>query len=75
MPGSAGRRLGPRLVPDSLQVVTHQHSTIRRTVDRLIFLHEGRVVWEGSVDEFDSCDEPIVRQFASGSLNGPITYV
>ena len=25
-------------------VVTHQHSTIRRAVDRLIFLHEGRVV-------------------------------
>jgi ABC-type Na+ transport system ATPase subunit NatA len=23
-------------------------------VDRLIFLHEGRVVWEGSVAEFDT---------------------
>lgn len=56
-------------------VVTHQHSTIRRAVDRLIFLHDGRVVWQGTVAEFDSTDEPIVRQFASGSLNGPITYV
>lgn len=28
-------------------VVTHQHSTIRRSVDRLIFLHEGRVVSRG----------------------------
>lgn len=55
-------------------VVTHQHSTIRRAVDRLVFLHDGEVVWEGTVDEFDTSSEPIVRQFASGSLTGPITY-
>jgi ABC-type transporter Mla maintaining outer membrane lipid asymmetry ATPase subunit MlaF len=55
-------------------VVTHQHSTIRRAVDRLVFLHGGRVVWQGSVQEFDTTDEPIVRQFASGSLDGPIKY-
>lgn len=58
----------------SYVVVTHQHSTIRRAVDRIIFLHEGRVVWQGSVEEFDTTDEPIVRQFASGSLEGPIKY-
>lgn len=58
-----------------LQVVTHQHSTIRRAVDRLIFLNDGKVVWQGTVKEFDACDVPIVRQFASGSLDGPITYV
>lgn len=56
-------------------VVTHQHSTIRRAVDRIIFLHEGRVVWEGSTAEFDTTSEPIVRQFAEGSLEGPISYV
>jgi ABC-type transporter Mla maintaining outer membrane lipid asymmetry ATPase subunit MlaF len=56
-------------------VVTHQHSTIRRAVDRIIFLHEGKVVWEGSVGEFDTTDEPIVRQFAEGSLKGPIAYL
>lgn len=56
-------------------VVTHQHSTIRRAVDRIIFLHQGKVVWEGSTQEFDTTDEPIVRQFAIGSLEGPISYV
>jgi ABC-type transporter Mla maintaining outer membrane lipid asymmetry ATPase subunit MlaF len=56
-------------------VVTHQHSTIRRAVDRIIFLHQGKVVWEGSTAEFDTTDEPIVRQFAEGSLEGPIAYV
>jgi ABC-type transporter Mla maintaining outer membrane lipid asymmetry ATPase subunit MlaF len=56
-------------------VVTHQHSTIRRAVDRIIFLHQGRVVWQGTTEEFDTTDEPIVRQFAEGSLEGPISYV
>lgn len=56
-------------------VVTHQHSTIRRAVDRIVFLHHGKVVWEGTVDEFDTTDEPIVRQFAEGSLEGPISYL
>ncbi|KAK9916055.1 hypothetical protein WJX75_007892 [Coccomyxa subellipsoidea] len=65
---------GPRSGITSYIVVTHQHSTIRRAVDRIIFLHEGLVVWEGPVEEFDSTDEPIVRQFASGSLTGPIKY-
>nr|ABB59729.1 ABC transporter [Stevia rebaudiana] len=55
-------------------VVTHQHSTIRRAVDRLVFLHEGKVVWEGMTHEFTSSTNPIVQQFASGNLDGPIRY-
>ena len=42
---------------------------------RLVFLHEGEVVWEGSVDEFEMSEEPIVKQFRTGSLKGPIEYV
>lgn len=68
---SSGRKGGI----SSYIVVTHQHSTIRRAVDRIIFLHQGRVVWEGTTAEFDTTDEPIVRQFAEGSLEGPIAYV
>jgi ABC-type transporter Mla maintaining outer membrane lipid asymmetry ATPase subunit MlaF len=56
-------------------VVTHQGSTIARAVDRIIFLHEGRVVWQGDQDEFNNTKEAIVRQFASGSLEGPISYI
>ncbi|MFS7928777.1 putative ABC-type sulfate transporter [Helianthus anomalus] len=58
----------------SYVVVTHQHSTIRRAVDRLVFLHEGKVVWEGMTHEFTSSTNPIVQQFASGNLDGPIRY-
>ncbi|KAL6838413.1 hypothetical protein ACP4OV_031658 [Aristida adscensionis] len=58
----------------SYVVVTHQHSTIRRAVDRLVFLHEGKIVWEGMTHEFTTSTNPIVQQFASGSLDGPIKY-
>ncbi|CAI9787147.1 unnamed protein product [Fraxinus pennsylvanica] len=58
----------------SYVVVTHQHSTIRRAVDRLLFLYEGKVVWQGMTHEFSTSENPIVQQFASGSLDGPIRY-
>ncbi|KAK4356714.1 hypothetical protein RND71_025685 [Anisodus tanguticus] len=58
----------------SYVVVTHQHSTIKRAVDRLIFLYEGKVVWQGMTHEFSTSANPIVRQFSSGSLDGPIRY-
>ncbi|NEO27407.1 MAG: ABC transporter ATP-binding protein, partial [Kamptonema sp. SIO4C4] len=53
-------------------MVTHQESTIRRTADRVIFLYGGKVRWNGSVTEIDTTDHPIVRQFFSASLDGPI---
>ncbi|KAL8195814.1 hypothetical protein R6Q57_025567 [Mikania cordata] len=51
----------------SYVVVTHQHSTIRRAVDRLVFLHEGKVAWEGMTHEFTSSTNPIVQQVLSSN--------
>ncbi len=56
----------------SYLIVTHQESTIRRTADRLIFLHGGQVQWSGSVKEIDTTDNPFVRQFFSAQIEGPI---
>lgn len=56
-------------------VVTHQHSTIRRAVDKIVFLHDGRVVWEGPAAEFDTSKDEYVAQFSKGLLDGPIQYV
>ena len=53
-------------------IVTHQDSTIRRTADRVICLYQGKVQWEGSVAEIDTTENPVVRQFFSGSVEGPI---
>ncbi|HLO86446.1 MAG TPA: ABC transporter ATP-binding protein [Nostocaceae cyanobacterium] len=53
-------------------IVTHQESTIRRTADQLVFLYQGRVQWQGKVSEIDHTDNPLIRQFMSGNVHGPI---
>ena len=56
-------------------IVTHQDGTIRRTADRIIFLYQGKVQWEGNVSETDTTDNPLIKQFFSGSVQGPIHVV
>ena len=59
----------------SYVIVTHQHSTIRRTANRVIFLYQGKVQWQGPVSEIETTDNPIVRQFFAGSVERPIHIV
>lgn len=53
-------------------MVTHQESTIRRTADRIILLYQGKIQWQGIPSDIDTTDNPLIRQFFSGSLDGPI---
>ena len=59
----------------SYVMVTHQDSTIRRTADRVLFLHQGKIQWSGAVDTIDKTDNPLVRQFFSGKVEGPIHVI
>ncbi|HEY9638704.1 MAG TPA: ATP-binding cassette domain-containing protein [Coleofasciculaceae cyanobacterium] len=59
----------------SYVMVTHQESTIRRTADRVVFLYKGKVQWQGKVSEITTTDNPLVRQFFSASIKGPIQVV
>lgn len=56
----------------SYVMVTHQESTIRRTADRVVFLYKGKIQWQDKVSEIDTTDNPLVRQFFSASIHGPI---
>jgi phospholipid/cholesterol/gamma-HCH transport system ATP-binding protein len=56
----------------SYVMVTHQESTIRRTADRVVFLYHGKVQWSGKVNEIDTTDHPMVRQFFDARIDGPI---
>jgi phospholipid/cholesterol/gamma-HCH transport system ATP-binding protein len=56
-------------------VVTHQDSTIRRTADRVVFLYDGRIRWQGKIQEIDTTDNPYVRQFFNSAIEGPIQVV
>lgn len=66
------RELHTEQTCQSYLIVTHQESTIRRTADRVIFLHGGQVQWSGGVEEIDTTDNPFVRQFFSAKVQGPI---
>ncbi|MBT4907416.1 MAG: ATP-binding cassette domain-containing protein, partial [Rhodospirillaceae bacterium] len=47
-------------------------AVVRRIADTVVMLHEGRVVWSGTVAELDETDNAYVRQFVSQSIEGPI---
>ncbi len=59
----------------SYVMVSHQDSTIRRTADRVVFLYDGKVQWQGKVEEIDETDNPLVRQFFSARVDGPIRVI
>ena len=69
------RDIHHRQACQSYLIVTHQDSTIRRTADRVVFLHNGRVQWNGPIAEIDTTDNPFVRQFFSAEVRGPIQVV
>jgi phospholipid/cholesterol/gamma-HCH transport system ATP-binding protein len=54
-------------------VVTHDMESAFRIADRIAMLFEGRIIATGSPEEIKSSDDPIVRQFITGSSRGPIT--
>ncbi len=53
-------------------IVTHVHSTIQRTTDRMIFLYDGHIQWEGFTEEAYKSEIPVLKQFFTGSMDGPI---
>ncbi|MDF2095689.1 ABC transporter ATP-binding protein [Aquibaculum arenosum] len=40
--------------------------------DRLMMLHDGRIIWEGTTDEARHAEEPRLRQLLEGRSEGPI---
>ncbi|MGZ4822548.1 MAG: ABC transporter ATP-binding protein [Terriglobales bacterium] len=44
-------------------VVTHDMRLAEKLADRIVFLHEGRAVFQGTPEEMRASQEPIVRQF------------
>ncbi|MEM7721563.1 MAG: ATP-binding cassette domain-containing protein [Pseudomonadota bacterium] len=55
--------------------ITHDMSSVRAIADKVAMLHDGKVRWHGPVDEIDIADDPYLRQFISGSDQGPIEAV
>ena len=53
-------------------MVTHQKSTIFNTADRVIFLYQGKIKWEGTKEQAEKTDNEFVDQFFRGDIKGPI---
>ena len=44
-------------------VVTHDMRLAKKLADRIVFLHEGRAIFVGSVHEMEKAPEEVVQQF------------
>ncbi len=53
-------------------VITHDMNSAFKIADKIAFLHEGRILMEGTPEEMRRTDNPYVKQFVSGSSHGPI---
>jgi phospholipid/cholesterol/gamma-HCH transport system ATP-binding protein len=51
--------------------ITHDLISLKAISDKVGLLHDGRIIWEGTNRELDTTDNPYVRQFVSGSQDGP----
>ncbi|MEL6170088.1 MAG: ATP-binding cassette domain-containing protein [Pseudomonadota bacterium] len=52
--------------------ITHDMTSVRAIADKVAMLHAGKIRWSGPLSELDTCGDPYVTQFVSGSPDGPI---
>ena len=55
--------------------ITHDMTSVRAIADRVAMLHDGKLRWEGPVDEMDDAADPYLHQFIHGLAEGPIAAV
>ena len=53
-------------------VVSHDIPTIKRVANKVAMLHRGRIIAMGTFEEMEKSEEPVVKQFMTGSTDGPI---
>ncbi|MFH1046582.1 MAG: ABC transporter ATP-binding protein [Candidatus Omnitrophota bacterium] len=56
-------------------VVTHDMNSVFRIADRIAMLHKGKIMQIGTRDEIKNSANPIVQQFISGNVEGPIQFL
>lgn len=54
--------------------VTHDMVSAYKIADRIAMLYNGKIIFSGSPEEIKETQNPIVRQFITGSGEGPIGY-
>jgi phospholipid/cholesterol/gamma-HCH transport system ATP-binding protein len=54
-------------------VVTHDMKSAYRVADRIAMLYQGRIITQGTSEEIQNTEHPVVHQFINGLAKGPIT--
>ncbi len=67
------RRLNAALGATSI-VVTHDVQESFKIVDYVCFLSHGEIVAQGTPEELRASNEPYVRQFVDGHVDGPVRF-
>lgn len=57
------RQLGMTMI-----IISHDIASVRRTANRVFFLHEGSILYAGSVAEAETCERSEVRDFLSAAV-------
>ena len=52
--------------------ITHDMHSARKIADHVAMIYEGKIIWQGAVDELDHSDNEYVDQFIHGRAEGPI---
>jgi phospholipid/cholesterol/gamma-HCH transport system ATP-binding protein len=52
--------------------ITHDMQSAYKIADRIAMLYEGKIIEIGTPEQIKNTDNPIVRQFITGSAHGPI---
>ncbi len=55
-------------------VVTHHMESAFKIADKMIMLHGGKIVAQGSTEVFRDSDDPLTRQFVEGLADGPVPF-
>jgi len=56
-------------------VISHDIQSIFEVGHKIAMLHEGKIIQYGTPDEFKASQNPVIVQFLSGSIEGPIKVV
>ena len=54
-------------------VVTHDMKSAYKIADKIAMLYQGKIITQGTPEEIQNTDHPVVYQFINGLAQGPIT--
>ncbi|MCK5760877.1 MAG: ATP-binding cassette domain-containing protein, partial [Candidatus Delongbacteria bacterium] len=46
-------------------VITHDMRSVRKIADRVVMIHEGRIIFDGNIKEIEASDNHIIQEFIS----------